>query len=387
MKDINTIIKDRILGGISEEDDKRLQKWLEQSPRHRDAFERFMRESGLKTCYRVYSGIDEDEAWKEFKRINRFRNWKSILRSVGYYAAIVLLPLLVIASFWYFSGGDNPRLTTDNRVMSTVASHRTPCDSATSRSQSNARHLINRGPALWLSHIHPAVSALNDTDVVSPGVDVIVAQTRAASGRQERWITLEDGTVVHLNHSSSLIYPAHFDTDNRTVRLEGEGYFVVAKDKKRPFYVMTTSGIVKEYGTSFNVNTYTPGFTKVVLVEGSISLKSNEGEETMIRPGELAVVSASSPKAVISQVDVMPYVAWNSGRYVFMDTSLEQLMNVIAYWYGLNVHFEVKTDRDKHFTGDIDRGESLQVLLNALRKLTDLQITVTPDRDLIIENK
>ncbi|MFR9260241.1 MAG: FecR domain-containing protein [Bacteroides cellulosilyticus] len=40
---------------------------------------------------------------------------------------------------------------------------------------------------------------------------------------------------------------------SRTVYLDGEAYFQIAKDDKRPFRVITANGIVKQYGTSFNV--------------------------------------------------------------------------------------------------------------------------------------
>ncbi len=64
----------------------------------------------------------------------------------------------------------------------------------------------------------------------------------------------EDGTKVHLNYNTTLKYPSHFSVASRTVYLDGEAYFQIAKDD-RPFRVITANGIVKQYGTSFNVNT------------------------------------------------------------------------------------------------------------------------------------
>ena len=74
-------------------------------------------------------------------------------------------------------------------------------------------------------------------------------------------MTFEDGTRVHLNYNTTLKYPPHFGTTTRTVYLDGEAYFQVAKDSKRPFRVITVNGVVKQYGTTFNVNTHVPGIT------------------------------------------------------------------------------------------------------------------------------
>ena len=71
---------------------------------------------------------------------------------------------------------------------------------------------------------------------------------------KEYWVTLDDGTLVHLNDNSRLIYPEQFG-DRRDVILDGEAYFMVAKDKSRQFVVHTPQGDVRVHGTEFMVNT------------------------------------------------------------------------------------------------------------------------------------
>ena len=50
-------------------------------------------------------------------------------------------------------------------------------------------------------------------------------------------VVLCDGTEVWLNANSNFVYPTAFIGNERIVTLEGEAYFKVAKDAKRPFIV------------------------------------------------------------------------------------------------------------------------------------------------------
>ena len=117
---------------------------------------------------------------------------------------------------------------------------------------------------------------------------------------KEYWVTLEDGTLVHLNYNSRLIYPEKFG-DRRDVILDGEAYFMVAKDKSRQFVVHTPQGDIRVYGTEFWVNTRADVQAsqestlscQLALVRGSISFTPTEGKETMLKPGqELSIVDS-----------------------------------------------------------------------------------------------
>src|SRR5690606_13434658 len=52
-------------------------------------------------------------------------------------------------------------------------------------------------------------------------------------------LILSDGSKVWLNSVSSLKYPVQFGQKDRIVEAEGELFFEIKKDLKRPFYVIT----------------------------------------------------------------------------------------------------------------------------------------------------
>ena len=198
---------------------------------------------------------------------------------------------------------------------------------------------------------------------------------------KEFWLTLDDGTLVHLNYNTRLIYPEKFGRGDRNVILDGEAYFMVAKDKSRPFIVHTPNGDVKVYGTEFNVNT-TGNNTSVVLVKGSVSVTPTGGKEQLMNPGQLCEFSVEN--LMLSTIDVEPYIAWNEGKFSFEEWPLERIMQVISRWYGREVEFTSEDIKHQQYSGNLDRYEDMQPTMEAIGLATGLTIKVKSN-SIIIE--
>lgn len=96
-----------------------------------------------------------------------------------------------------------------------------------------------------------------------------------------------DGSKATLNSASRLaisITPGGRKIDLFT----GEGYFTITKNANRIFQIPIPNGNIEVLGTTFNVNTYTTGVSKVSLVEGSIQLTGNN-DNIIMKPGTTAV--------------------------------------------------------------------------------------------------
>ncbi len=197
---------------------------------------------------------------------------------------------------------------------------------------------------------------------------------------KEFWLTLDDGTLVHLNYNTRLIYPEKFGRGDRNVILDGEAYFMVAKDKSRPFIVHTPNGDVKVYGTEFNVNT-TGDNTSVVLVKGSVSVTPTGGKEQLMNPGQLCEFSVEN--LMLSTIDVEPYIAWNEGKFSFEEWPLERIMQVISRWYGREVIFTSEDIKHQQYSGNFDRYEDIHPTMEAIESITGLKITFAPGRIII----
>ena len=98
---------------------------------------------------------------------------------------------------------------------------------------------------------------------------------------KEFWLTLPDGSLIHLGRDTRIVYPERFDIDSRDVYLEGEAYFIIARNPACRFVVHTPVATTTVYGTEFNVSARSDTLCSVVLVKGSVGVTSWSGNEQM----------------------------------------------------------------------------------------------------------
>lgn len=169
-------------------------------------------------------------------------------------------------------------------------------------------------------------------------------------------LELEDGTRVWLNADSRLEYPAVFPSGRREVSLSGEAYFAVARDTSAPFTVRTARGDVRVLGTEFNVKCYADeGVMEATLVEGQVGLSDERAGSVVLEPGEQAVVGEGVQGIAVREVNVQHYIGWKENRLSFQGETLEEIMQVLARWYDIEVVFEDARLRGLEFSGNLDK--------------------------------
>ncbi len=186
--------------------------------------------------------------------------------------------------------------------------------------------------------------------------------TIATANGETYQVRLPDGSAVWLNAGSSLTYSASLlQNGKRNVRLSGEGYFEVAKDKAHPFVVSTDREEVEVLGTHFNVSSYSDDpFSRTTLQEGSIRMNG----KTVLKPGEQAIVGAADALRV-EEVDVDEALAWKNGKFVFADEDIESIMRKLARWYDVEVVYKGEKP-DAIFTASISRADNIGKILSKL---------------------
>ncbi|MFV0377444.1 MAG: FecR family protein, partial [Mangrovibacterium sp.] len=153
---------------------------------------------------------------------------------------------------------------------------------------------------------------------------------------------LFDGTEVWLNSGSKLKYPNQFNSENRTIELEGEAYFKVTRNAQLPFKVKTKAMEVEVLGTSFNVSAYNDD-TKVdvVLEEGKVKLNQLNGTEIgVLKPGEQASLDTESRQMTVARINTKLYTNWKDGRLEFKGEPLGEVARKLERWYNVSIRID-----------------------------------------------
>ncbi len=211
-------------------------------------------------------------------------------------------------------------------------------------------------------------AANGQLEYVSAGVtqEPVLYNTITTPRGGQYQLVLPDGSKVWLNAASSLRFPARFSGAERTVELDGEGYFEVAKNEKMPFSVkLHDNTSVRVLGTHFNVMAYgDENAIKTTLLEGSVKVTKGENSQTL-KPGQQAVLDNNSSKLqVVENADMDEAVAWKNGYFLFGKIDA-QAMRQISRWYDVDLVYEGSL-KEKGYTGRINRNVKLSNVANAL---------------------
>lgn len=219
--------------------------------------------------------------------------------------------------------------------------------------------------------------------VSSPGIEVEVGKERmlrleVPSGKQFR-LTLSDGTSVWLNAESVLEYPASFEgLECRTVKLEGEAFFEVARDEECPFIVSLGNGeSIKVLGTSFNVNSYPDNDCNVTtLISGKIAYRQETSEEeTLLLPDQQISVSKSEGSAEIREVDTEQSVDWKGRFLTFENEKLPVLARRLSRMYGIEIIVGEHLS-DCAFTGRISYDKGVEFITELIEETSGIRCRV-----------
>lgn len=199
-------------------------------------------------------------------------------------------------------------------------------------------------------------------------------------------LVLSDGTKVYLNAGSELRFPVAFVGDVREVYLNGEGYFEVAKDSTKTFKVHAADMTAIVLGTSFNVKAYSDqGHAETTLEEGHVRVVCGH-REFDVHPGKQVRYDKSTREANMKDVDTKYYTSWKDGYYSFNEMPLEEVMEILAKWYNLNVFYVGDEVKKYEFSGRLKRYENFTYLLRKFEETGVVQFIIK-DNVITIQKK
>ncbi len=357
---------------LSTEENRLLQNWIKESDANQKFFDKIVNNHNIGADYATYKTIDNKAAYNNFLT-QTGQNGKSIkLNTWLRYAAIIiaLISFSIPVYKIYFHQETSIEPGKPQAILLSDDGTQVNLDSASTNSIFIDNHLI--------------ASASNGSinyNKRNQDISEVKFNTLIIPRGGEYKITLSDGTKVHLNADSKLTYPVKFTGATREVELSGEGFFEIAKDAKHPFYVNTNRIKIKQYGTAFNVYSRNDIEVKVALVHGSVSVLTEDNKnEYKLKPSQLAKYNSLSNQVNIETIDIEPYVAWHSGKFIFNDKALLEIMQTLSLWYDVDFSFQNPNIQEYKFTGNLSRSAPIETILKSIEFATDAHFTIKNNR-------
>jgi ferric-dicitrate binding protein FerR (iron transport regulator) len=187
---------------------------------------------------------------------------------------------------------------------------------------------------------------------------------------------LPDGSIVWLNSGTSLRFPVNFPRGERTVYMEGEAYFDVARDEGSPFRVISGDKVVTVLGTRFNVSAYADDPTwHATLVEGKVSILAR-GKESVLMPSQQYLIYNATGKVEVNTVETETYTSWTRGQIYFKLSPLEEIVRKLERWYDFTITYKEEELKQVKFRGGINKYRPLEETLHYLEETGRVRFNV-----------
>lgn len=188
-------------------------------------------------------------------------------------------------------------------------------------------------------------------------------------------VILSDGTHIHVNAGTKIIYPTFFSGKQREIYVDGEVLLDVTRNEEMPFIVKADGFNVQVVGTIFNVNAYsdTPQSKKVILAQGSVNITTASGRSLMLLPDNEATVH-SDGSITKDTIDAREYIFWTEGILSMKHDNLQDILVRLERYYGVEIEYsdELAT---VNITGKIDLECTVDEVLERISKVGGFSFT------------
>ena len=347
-----------------------LDSWLAQNEQNKALFNKICSDNTIREKIYNYKNSDAEQAFNDFLKARKQRSNRRIYYRFLSGAAVIA----ICFGFWALiriqeQETQNLQVTETEQQLSDMPANK-PVLTLGDGTRMNVW-----GDNLYFKETEKGQKIMLGDSLLSQKEDSITADsynTLEVPLRCDFNFTMSDGTRVWINAASTLKYPAKFAADSRTVYASGEIYLEVAKDAGRPFYVVVDGITVKVLGTSFNIRAYADeNDTKVTLLEGKIAAQINDKEYTLTH-GKQLKRDKTFGETSVRTVDPAEIVSWTRGYYIFKKARLQEVVNTLKNWYGVNIMLSSGAS-DIIYTGVVNKEEKLEVFLRRLEEVSNVK--------------
>lgn len=217
-----------------------------------------------------------------------------------------------------------------------------------------------------------ALTAVGLWNALGPSGEAMQAPLVAATAAGETEIVrLDDGSVIRLGPESHLTALAGGAA--REATLQGEAFFAIETDARRPFRIVTAAGTAQVLGTRFHLAASADELA-VTVVEGRVAL-AGSGQEVQVEAGQTTSLVRGRPAPVEAAAAIEEVAEWMDGFLIFHDTPLRVVREEIGKQYGIEVAVDDQALLDRTLTMWFD-SKSLEEVMTVVCSVVDAQCSM-----------
>lgn len=184
-------------------------------------------------------------------------------------------------------------------------------------------------------------------------------------------LTLDDGTYVVLQDNSSLEVPRTFGWFGRDLKLNGAGFFKVAKNPEKPFQIAGPISKTTVLGTRFKL-TATKTQNQISVSEGRVAYYLVPAKDTLILTAGESGQHLNSKLIKYAMAHLVDE-SWLDGIFEFENTGLRQVLDKLQNHYAFNLEADgLNISEDCRFSGRFDK-QPLNEVLEELSMVMGMQ--------------
>ena len=216
--------------------------------------------------------------------------------------------------------------------------------------------------------------------------DWLTVSTQAGEKKE---IVLPDGSKVWLNENSVLKYPQRFADAERRLKLAGEAYFEVTKNKHKPFTVQNPVMSIQVLGTKFNFKgDAVSRIAEASLIEGEIKAVGNndEGAITLV-PGQKVEVNTVTRQMKVSETNTALDAVWHDGLIPFKKADIFSIAKTLETLYQVDIILSPDINGVETYSGVLKKKDSIEEVLKILQNTLHIRYEVRQNTIFLSLNK
>ena len=192
-------------------------------------------------------------------------------------------------------------------------------------------------------------------------------------GQDQQDITLDDGSILHLEKESKVT-----KHDFRSLILDGEAYFDIAKDVNHPFTVQMHHGKITVLGTEFSINT-SAKHTYITVTEGKVKLTFN-GVDYLLVAGQGAEIKSDGVTTIDHNFTPQ---SWKNKTLKFENKSLHHVLSSIALLYNLEIEWHQNSENDGCKINTSFKNENIAQIMTELALITGMKYELKENKIIV----